>query len=85
MKKNLLAKFLTMLFVCSILVTNAVPVYASAKTSAICATDAEIEPRTDIKGWVYKVIDGDLYKRLYNYTRNRYEGDWIFVASGVEE
>lgn len=45
----------------------------------------DVQPRTDIKEWRYKVINGNLYKRLYNYSTGRWEGDWIFVASGVEE
>lgn len=46
-------------------------------------TETNIEPRTDIKEWIYAVIDGDIYKRLYNYTRNRWETDWILVQEGV--
>lgn len=29
--------------------------------------------------WRYKVINGVLYKRLYDYTFNRWIGDWIKV------
>lgn len=43
------------------------------------------QPRTDIKEWRYKVMNGNLYKRLYNYSTGHWETDWIFVASGVEE
>lgn len=45
----------------------------------------EVQPRTDIKEWLYKVMNGNLYKRLYNYSTGHWETDWIFVASGVEE
>lgn len=45
----------------------------------------EIQPRTDIKEWVFKVENGNLYKRLYNYSTARWETDWIFVMSGVIE
>lgn len=64
--------------------TPAMPIIATQQGSGMYEMTT-IEPRTDIKEWRYKVIDGNLYKRLYNYTRNRWEGDWIFVASGVEE
>lgn len=40
----------------------------------------EIQPRTDIKEWRYKVIDGHLYKRLFNASTGRWETDWIFVV-----
>lgn len=39
----------------------------------------EVEPRTHITGWRYAVIDGHLYKRLYNYSTERWETDWILV------
>lgn len=44
-----------------------------------------MEPRTDIKEWRYKVENGNLYKRLYNYSTGHWETDWIFVMSGVIE
>lgn len=44
-----------------------------------------IQPRTAIKEWVFKVENGNLYKRLYNYTTGHWETDWIFVMSGVTE
>lgn len=45
----------------------------------------EIQPRTDIKEWRFKIENGNLYKRLYNYSTGRWETDWIFVMSGVTE
>ena len=35
--------------------------------------------RTSKVEWRYKVINGVLYKRLYDYTFNRWIGDWIKV------
>lgn len=43
------------------------------------AVASEVEARTDITGWRYQVIDGHLYKRLYNYSTGRWETDWILV------
>lgn len=37
------------------------------------------EARAYIYEWVYKVIDGHLYKRLFNATKEEYVGDWILV------
>ena len=37
------------------------------------------EPQSSIYEWRYKVVDGHLYKRLYNCTKLRWEGDWILV------
>lgn len=36
--------------------------------------------RSDIIDWRFKLEDGKLYKRLYNYTRERWEGEWILCS-----
>lgn len=84
MRKKLKTILYSFIFMGTILVS--IPVYANQQDIEI-VTDAEgeIQPRTDIKEWLFKVENGNLYKRLYNYTRNRWETDWIFVMSGVEE
>lgn len=38
-----------------------------------------IEPRADIIEWRYKVVNGKLYKRLFNYSKNQWIGDWILA------
>ena len=48
------------------------PVFAQENIS-------QIEPRSYVIGWKYKNIDGKLYKRLYNYTKEQWIGDWILV------
>lgn len=35
---------------------------------------------SDIKEWKYKLINGQLYKRLFNASQNRWEGSWIKVS-----
>lgn len=37
------------------------------------------EPQSYIYEWRYKVENGHLYRRLYNRTKERWEGDWILV------
>lgn len=38
------------------------------------------EPQSDIIRWVYQEYpDGSLYKRLYNYTKGIWVGDWIKI------
>lgn len=39
----------------------------------------EAQPRTDIKEWRFKVMNGHLYKRLYNRSTGNWETDWILV------
>ena len=36
-----------------------------------------IEARADIIEWRYKLENGRVYKRLYNYTKQKWIGDWI--------
>lgn len=33
--------------------------------------------RADKIEWIYRTIDGQTYKRLYNYTTKEWIGDWI--------
>lgn len=35
--------------------------------------------RADYIKYIYKVIDGKVYKRLYNFTEEEWVGDWILV------
>lgn len=81
--KNRLKAFLFALVILSAF-TIAVPTVA-AQQDILIYDNNEIQPRTDIKEWVYKVENGNLYKRLYNYSTARWETDWIFVMSGVTE
>lgn len=82
MKKRIKVMLCLLSVVCSSLLT--MPVIAATTQEVILCDNSnnDIQPRTDIKEWKYAVIDGNLYKRLYNYTRNRWEGDWILVAYG---
>lgn len=81
MKKKI--KWLIYATLISSIIMCSAPVIAAQQKYMVVS--AEIEPRTDIKEWRYKIENGNLYKRLYNYTRNRWETDWIFVMSGVTE
>ncbi len=35
-----------------------------------------IEPRKDKIDWVYKSEDGRVYRRLFNFSKNEWIGDW---------
>lgn len=53
---------------------DTVTVPASATSS-----NAEITPRKDDIGWRYTTINGELYRRLFNYTKGLWIGDWELV------
>lgn len=38
-----------------------------------------LEPQADIIEWRYKVENGKLYKRLYNYSKEKWIGNWILI------
>ena len=33
-------------------------------------------PFADITGWRYKAIDGKMYRRQYNYSKEKWIGEW---------
>lgn len=49
------------------------------KSTSVAKSDQRIQPRAEIFEWRYKVVDGKLYKRLYNATRHKWAGEWIQV------
>lgn len=55
-------------------------------TLPLCVTQTKatenlvnIVPYADKKEWIYKIIDGVLFKRLFNVSKDRWEGPWIKV------
>lgn len=38
------------------------------------------EPRADIIEWRYKVENGKMYRRQYNYSKQEWIGDWEYVT-----
>ena len=50
------------------------PVYASTNESCNLVSN-----RADDIQYRYKIINGKLYKRLYNYSTGEWIGDWIPV------
>ena len=44
--------------------------------AAIAEEDGGISMRADIIDWRYKTVDGWIYRRLYNYSRGVWIGEW---------
>jgi len=49
------------------------------------ASNGDIELCTNFREWVYKIMDGKMYKRLYNASTGLYETDWIYVCDWPPE
>lgn len=50
----------------------------SVKT--LMSEDTMVSPLSDIIEWRYKEKNGKLYKRLFNYTKEKWVGDWVLVS-----
>lgn len=44
------------------------------------AAPPEVQPCTPVIGWVYMIVEGRVYKCLYNYSTGEYIGEWIYVG-----
>lgn len=55
----------------------AIPNVAFMHTVAAIAEEGDgISMRADIIDWRYKTVDGWIYRRLYNYSRGTWIGEW---------
>lgn len=75
MKKRLILSFIATMIVS----TTAIPVFAESGTYTYThyENNTNKEYRKDDIRWVYQVIDGKLYKRKYNASKDEWIGDWI--------
>lgn len=48
--------------------------------TSIYSSSSTVSPLSDIIKWRYKAVNGKLYKRLYNYSKGKWIGDWILVS-----
>lgn len=67
-----LKKLLIMLSFSFLLMTLTLPLYPMESFSHIIHQNQRI----DNFEWRYKVIDGKLYRRLFNVTAQKWAGDW---------
>lgn len=72
MKRNIRIIASTFLIIGSVIIST-IPVMASESSIGT------IEPYGDVLVWKKKIMNGRLYKRLWNETKNRWETDWILV------
>ena len=56
--------------------TWGVSVHASEASREITVSEEGIDPHSEMIEWRYKVVDGVMYRRLYNYTEQHWVGEW---------
>ncbi len=80
LSKKLVGKlFVFALCLCGIVVMPHHTSYAKG-IAVFPKVSEDIETRADHLGWKYKIENGKMYKRLFNYTRNRWETEWELVS-----
>lgn len=76
-------KFVLLILICLLLI-QPTSAFASSHVviepnqySSSTNTSDIIPPYKDITGWRFKNINGRLHKRLYNYSKQTWIGNWI--------
>lgn len=84
MKRNLKRLIIIALATVAVLGGSCVAVasekYLYTKSSLQGIVEEGQETRADRIGWVFKVVDGKVYRRLYNYSTGEYLTDWELVG-----
>lgn len=76
MKKNIIV------VVASFIVVIGIGLNVQASNMQITEQSIQVEnqsensTRAEIIDWRYKIVNGVLYRRLFNYTRNEWIGNW---------
>jgi len=87
MKKRLISSIITTLSTIMLLTSFSINVYAfeaipneqEVVTTSI-SEGPEVSLFTEVRGYLYKIMDGKQYKRLWSYTYGRWvDPDWTLV------
>jgi len=70
----------TLLAATLILVMNPTNVMANSHKINSSVITVQAMPRPDIIEWRYKSEGGKAYRRLYNYSREQWVGEWELVS-----
>ena len=76
LKRNILFGVSAIALSLMIVGTWEIPVHASEALGGVTASEEGIAPHSDMIEWRYKLIDGVLYRRLFNYTQECWVGEW---------
>lgn len=58
---------------------------APALSITTYASNGDIELCTEYREWIFRIMDGKMYKALYNRSTGLYETDWIYVCDWPPE
>lgn len=83
LKKRVLLGISTMVILVSLSGTYNMVAYASEGSGVENLGEEGIMPHSDIIEWRYKEINGNVYRRQYNYTRQYWIGEWELCAVGI--
>lgn len=53
---------------------------ATLPVQAAAPGESAVQPQSDILKWLFKIENGKLYRRLYNYSTGNWVGDWEYVC-----
>lgn len=73
-------KYIFLLSLTTLLISPITALAAPTNLSPLETSSTVIEPFADDIRYQYTVIDGILYKRLYNYSKNKPIGSWEKVV-----
>lgn len=82
-KRSVCLVFALVMMLTSIFCVSAISASAADNDGAQIASagDTEIMPRADVLEWKYMTVNGCLYKRRWNVTRDEwYDRAWIYVG-----
>lgn len=76
LRKNILLSITAASLSFMLISTMGISVYASEAPVEIATSEEGIEPHSDMIEWRYKDVNGVLYRRLYNYSKECWVGEW---------
>ena len=74
-----LKEILICMIICIIFMQPVTALASDVTYPRIYSSSSTVSPLSDIIKWRYKSVNGKLYKRLYNYSKGQWIGDWILV------
>lgn len=77
MKKRIIMAGLIFVFCCS--TPSSIMAAEITKVPSKVYANTHATVRADKIDYVYKVINGKLYKRLYNFSQEKWVGDWVLA------